>query len=151
MTTKLILIIDDVQSIRADMRKSLCPAISAEEMMTQLIKRQTMLVTNRYEIHEAGQGLEGVDMAKAALKNGRPYDVIIVDMKMPPGIDGTETIRLIREFDSGAYVIVCTAFSEFLAEELAEVNGGHPPAMLYKPFESEKVLIDAVLKGERTV
>lgn len=146
---KRILIIDDVQSIRSDMRKSLCPPISAEELMAQLIKRQTIQISNRYEIHEAGQGLEGVDMAMTAFKGGYPYDVIIVDMKMPPGIDGMETIRLIREFDREAYIIVCTAFSEYHACDLAEANGGIEPAMLYKPFESEKVLIDAVLNGER--
>lgn len=144
MSPRRILIIEDVQSIRRAMRKSLCPPVSAEEMMNQLIKHRTVQVPQSYEIQEAGQGMEGVDMAKAALKNGVPYDVIIVDMKMPPGIDGAETIRLIRQFDSDTHIIVCTAFSEFMAQDLAVVNGGRPPVMLYKPFESEKVLINAV-------
>lgn len=149
MSNKKILILDDVQSIRADMRKSLCPPISAEEMMAQLIMRSTARIGEPFEIHEAGQGLEGVEMARSAFQCGEPYDIIIVDMKMPPGIDGAETIRLIREFDQGVYMIVCTAHSEYLAEDLAGVNGGFPPKVLYKPLGSEKVLIDAVAKGKR--
>lgn len=149
MCAKRVLIIDDVQSIRSDMRKSLCPPVSAEDMMAMLIKQQTVQTTNRYDIQEAGQGMEGVDMARAAVKSGNPYDVIIVDMKMPPGIDGSEAIRLIREFDKGVHIIVCTAFSEYRADDMAEVNGGTAPTMLYKPIESEALLVETVRNAER--
>lgn len=43
-------------------------------------------------MESAYQGVEGVQLLRQALKKGEPYAVAFVDMQMPPGIDGIETI-----------------------------------------------------------
>jgi CheY-like chemotaxis protein len=45
-----------------------------------------------FDVDSAMQGREGVERARQALAEGRPYSVAFVDMPMPPGWDGLETI-----------------------------------------------------------
>lgn len=111
-----ILIVDDIQSVRSALRGYLCPAASATDLMSQLIKKGTLDLSPKFHIDEAGQGVEGVEMARAAFNAGAPYDIAFIDMLMPPGIDGMETIRRIREFDSEINIVVCTALSASTAE-----------------------------------
>src|SRR3974390_1832190 len=47
----------------------------------------------RFEIDSALQGQEGVARATRALGEGRPYAMAFVDMRMPPGWDGLETLE----------------------------------------------------------
>ena len=46
-----------------------------------------------FEVDSAYQGKEGVEMARAALERGPPYAMAFVDMRMPPGWDGLQTIE----------------------------------------------------------
>lgn len=137
MTQKRILIIDDIQSVRSALRGYLCPAISATDLVSQLIQKGTLNLQPKLHIDEASQGLEGVGMVRSALEAGTPYDIAFIDMLMPPGIDGMETIRLIREFDKEIHVVVCTALSVATADEIAVHNGGVAPAMIQKPLTPE--------------
>lgn len=146
---KKILIIDDVQAVRNDIRKYLCPPVSAEDMMMQLIMQGAAPTEPLYEIDEASQGVEGVEITRFAFNLGKPYDIAIIDMTMPPGIDGGETIRRIREFDRGLYIIVCTAFTDIKAEDLASHNAGVPPLIIHKPITIKETLLDAVNSGRR--
>ncbi|BBA96530.1 putative two-component system response regulator [Actinacidiphila reveromycinica] len=57
-------------------------------------------------VGEAGDGDEGVARALEL----RP-DVILMDVKMP-GTDGIEALRLLREADSPARVLIVTSFTE---------------------------------------
>lgn len=83
MTQKRILIIDDIQSVRSALRGYLCPPISAQEMVKQLIQKGTLNMEPKLHIDEATQGAEGVEMCRAALESGTPYDIAFVDMLMP--------------------------------------------------------------------
>lgn len=147
-----ILIIDDVSAIRVDIRRALCPPLSAQDLMRQLIDGRKEDVFFQHVIDEAAQGLEGVEKVRHAVQQGAPYDLILLDMMMPPGIDGRETLRRIREIDPKCPVIICTAFTEVTAQELAQVNGGVEPPMLYKPFDTTHDLVkfvDAVLAEKK--
>ena len=139
-----ILIIDDIEAVRKDIRNYLCPPVSAEDMFANLMSGQIVAADPGYVIHEAEQGEEGVAWARQARSAGEPFDVIIVDMMMPPGNDGAETIRRIREFDNEVRIVVCTAFNEFTPEQLTKVNGGVPPKFISKPIVSRNQLLDAV-------
>ena len=130
---KRILLIDDIPGVRSALRAYLCPPPSAQERMQQIIKKGSIDVSPRYIIDEAGQGQLGVDMAKAQFDAATPYDVAFVDMMMPPGIDGVETVRRIRAFDAHIHIIICTAMHEASTQELATANGGVPPLLIHKP------------------
>lgn len=133
-----ILLIDDTADIRAHIRSILCPSISVAEKMKALIARTPILEDNDMAVSEATQGQEGVEMVQEAIQRGHPYHLAIIDMRMPPGIDGAETIRRIREFDKKICLVVCTAFSDHDPAELEALNGG-PIKILQKPYTDDEI------------
>jgi len=57
-----------------------------------------------------GDGLQSVEMVRAAVAEGRPYDLVLMDHLMP-GMDGVEITALLREIDgaAGLPVVALTA------------------------------------------
>lgn len=80
-----------------------------------------------YEVSRAASGLEAV-----ALLKEQPRELLVLDMIMPGGIDGTETYRRIKEIhqDQRAIIVSGYAESERVAEALA-LGAGH---FLRKPL-----------------
>ena len=81
-----VLIIDDEPHIRQMMRFT--------------------LEASGYQVEEAGDGEAGL----ARLRDGGAYDAIVLDQKMP-GLDGLQTLRLIRERTPDACVLMVTAYA----------------------------------------
>ena len=93
-----------------------------------------------FETDFALNGIAGVDKIKAAIKDKDPFQVVFVDMRMPPGINGTETARRIRQIDSAVEIVIITAYSDFSTDEINTVVG-HPDKLIYvkKPFYTEEI------------
>jgi DNA-binding NarL/FixJ family response regulator len=72
----------------------------------------------RFEIVACSQGIQAINLAEEATKAGRPFDVVILDVRMPPGIDGVETGSRIRKFDPDAEIIFVSGFSDIPRDEL---------------------------------
>ena len=53
--------------------------------------------TPKFEIVACNQGDEAISLATAAADAGNPFDVVILDVRMPPGIDGVEAGSQIRQ------------------------------------------------------
>src|SRR5438094_5541237 len=143
-----ILIIDDNPSIHEDFRKTLGPADAklAEELdVTEASlfgdKAGTSSARN-FQIDSAFQGEEGLEKVRAACAGGAPYAVAFVDVRMPPGWDGIETIsRIWKEFPD-LQIVICTAYSDYSWDEIAKSVGGNADKMLVlkKPFDNVEVL-----------
>lgn len=88
-------------------------------------------------IDTASQGLEGYQKVVSALEEARPYTFALVDMRMPPGWDGLETIMRMLEKDPQLEVAICSAFSDISREEVAQRVGRADLQWLKKPFELE--------------
>ena len=133
---KKILIIDDLPRMRQEMRKILNPMTSAVAALEALEKPNEASIDDRHRIDEAGQGTAGVSLVRSALERGEGYDVILVDLKMPPGIDGIETIRRIRSLDSLVSIVLVTADPESAIpmDSLKDANCGVMPPVFYKPL-----------------
>ena len=144
MSKKKILIVDDMQSVRTALRQYLCPPVGADVMLRQLMEKGTMDPAPQFVINEANQGELGVQMAKAALDSGQPFDIIFMDMMMPPGISGEVAIRKIREFDKDVEIIVCTALTASTVQELTQANGGEAPIVISKPISLSSNLLALV-------
>ncbi|WP_257458692.1 DNA-binding transcriptional response regulator [Archangium lipolyticum] len=90
-----------------------------------------------FTIDTASQGMEGFQKVVSALAEGRPYNFALVDMRMPPGWDGLETILRMLEKDPQLEVAICSAFSDISREEVVKRVGRADLQWLKKPFELE--------------
>jgi len=142
-----ILIIDDNPAIHDDMRKIVDmdqeDAFELDQMEADLFGGATPKqrgVRKRFEIDSAYQGKEGLDLVRAALRQGRPNAVAFVDVRMPPGWDGVETIGHIWREDPTLQVVICTAYSDHSwAEIVGELGQSDSLLVLKKPFDNIEV------------
>lgn len=84
-----------------------------------------------YEIHEACNGLEGIEKFKEISP-----DVTFMDLTMPL-LDGFKTIPQIRQLDPDAIIIVLTA--DVQPKSLAEVLTLGALTLLKKPAKTESI------------
>ena len=79
-------------------------------------------------------------MVGAAIAEGKPFSVAFVDMRMPPGWDGVQTIKRIWELDPELQCVICTAYSDYSWEDILEQLGVNDRLLLLrKPFDSAEV------------
>ncbi|MCK5268071.1 MAG: response regulator, partial [Spirochaetes bacterium] len=64
-----------------------------------------------YEINCVSNGNAAIELYKNALKQKNPYILVIIDLSIPGGMGGEETIKWIRKMDSNAKAIVFSAYS----------------------------------------
>src|SRR6266576_4178908 len=89
-----------------------------------------------FTMESAYQGEEGIELVRAALDKGQPYAMAFVDMRMPPGMDGLETIVKLWELDSDLQVVICTAHSDYGWHDLqARLGSSDRLLILKKPFD----------------
>lgn len=74
--------------------------------------------TPRFDLVACSQGYDAIILAEEAIRSGRPFDVVILDVRMPPGIDGVETGSRIRELDSDVEIVFVSGFSDVSRDEL---------------------------------
>lgn len=72
----------------------------------------------RFEVVACSQGDDAIIIAREAADDGHPFDVVILDVRMPPGIDGVEAGSAIRKLDPDVEIVFVTGFSDVPLEEL---------------------------------
>ena len=146
--SRRILIIDDNAAIHHDFRKVLgAQADQSAQAVLDVLEADLFgtavakAVRPNLEIDSAHQGQEGVKMAGQAVAEGRPYVMAFVDMRMPPGWDGLETIEHLWETDPDVQVVICSAHTDYDWTEVVE-RLGHSDKLLVlrKPAEPIEVL-----------
>jgi CheY-like chemotaxis protein len=71
-----------------------------------------------FEVVACSQGDAAITLAKEAARGGEPFDVVILDVRMPPGIDGVEAGSEIRKLDPDVEIVFVTGYSDVPLEEL---------------------------------
>jgi diguanylate cyclase (GGDEF)-like protein/PAS domain S-box-containing protein len=138
-----ILFVDDMPSIHEDFRKILCPAVAnvdldADEAL--LFGEQSAAATLRFDMDSAFQGAEALDKVQASLDKDAPYAMAFVDMRMPPGWDGVETVERLWQVDSRLQIVFCTAFSDYSWKEILQrLDVRDRLLILKKPFDPIEV------------
>jgi two-component system, cell cycle sensor histidine kinase and response regulator CckA len=93
-----------------------------------------------YDLASAFQGQEALACVQDGLRAGRPFALAFVDVRMPPGWDGVETVRRIWEVDPDLQVVVCTAYSDYSWNDMIRVLGETDRMLiLKKPFDNVEV------------
>ncbi len=148
-TRRRILVIDDNESILADFRKILRPETSPVRQELAAARSGlfgdepatvSTVCSDEYELDAASQGEAGLVLVRTAMACGTPYQLAFVDMRMPPGIDGLETIARLWQIDPDLQVVICSAYSDHSLEQIrARVGLNDQLLILKKPFDTVEV------------
>jgi len=79
----------------------------------QIILDVTLEVLNylEYEVMFARDGEAALGLYKNEKEAGRPFDLVILDLSVPEGLGGKETIALLKAYDPAVKAIVSTGHS----------------------------------------
>jgi CheY-like chemotaxis protein len=129
-----ILVIDDSAAIHQDFRRLLSPERSGRP--AELAQLRTALfgapparaepAGPEFEVDSAFQGQEGVARVREAMAAGRPYALVFLDYRMPPGGNGVETLRELWKVHPSQRVVLCSAYSDYSWEEIVQEFGETP-------------------------
>jgi len=142
-----VLVVDDNRAIHEDFLKILGGNAGGS---SELLAAERLLLGEAaasapprptFRIDTALQGEEGVARVRQALKEDQPYAMAFIDMRMPPGWDGLETIQRLWEIDPHVQVVICSAHSDYdWTEVIARLDHSDKLLVIKKPFEPIEVL-----------
>ncbi|MBT3719635.1 MAG: response regulator, partial [Gammaproteobacteria bacterium] len=144
MSPRTVLLVDDEQQVLDTYRviladendtddlDELAAIVGFEEESSSVVQKEI------FNLLEATQGEEAVALQKQAIEAGEPPFVALVDMRMPPGINGLETAIRLRQQDSGIYIIIVTAYSDIGADTI-QLALQHDFIFLKKPVTPEEL------------
>lgn len=138
-----MLVIDDNPAIHEDFRKILNPSnAEIEEKLTEIYatlfsaaetnQNHTPSLMPNFIIDSAYQGMEGLELVNKAVRENNPYAVLFVDIRMPPGWDGIETIKHIWEKDEAIQTVICTAYSDYSWTDIINYLGQSDRLLILK-------------------
>lgn len=143
VTNRRILIIDDTPSIHLDFRKILSPEPADESSLAcseEALFGAAQPARPSFDLDSAYQGQEALALVERAMAEGRPYAMAFTDMRMPPGWDGLETIERLWKVDPNLQIALCTAYTDYSWEAMAErLEFGDQLLVLKKPFDSLEI------------
>ncbi|NGZ01458.1 MAG: hypothetical protein CV090_00205 [Nitrospira sp. WS238] len=143
-----ILVVDDNRSIHNDFKRILQsegdPTNLDEARLLLFGEASAIAPQEVFEVDCADQGRTALAFVEAAHTIDRPYAVAFVDMRMPPGLDGLDTIEQLWKVDPALQVVICTAYSDRPWDEVRDRIGKTDKLfILQKPFDSIEVLQQA--------
>ncbi|MCX7679028.1 MAG: transporter substrate-binding domain-containing protein [Spirochaetes bacterium] len=115
--TGTILIMDDEEAIRDTLKG--------------------MLEYLGYRVISASHGEEAISVYKDALKHGISINAVILDLTIPGGIGGRDTIRMLKEINPGVKAIAISGYSQ--SEEIGNYLEYGFATFVPKPFRMEDV------------
>ncbi len=151
---KRILVVDDQQDLCDQLSKLLLRSGKKNETLSLVQQMRAKLMGSAddiededspseeamYQVDTANQGETAFEMVKKANFEGKPYAVVFLDMRMPPGWDGLKTAKSIRDIDKEIEIVIMTAYADHDQKQIAETVGT-PEKLLYikKPFQAEEI------------
>ena len=138
-----VLIVDDQEEIHNDFEEMLAP--SATKQATDALAGAFVSETDKaflpqFELFHATSGDEACEMVKVRKEANAPFAMAFVDVRMPPGTDGIETVRRIRKFEHDIEIVIMTAYSDkTLPEIVNDMELLHKLLYIRKPFSREEI------------
>ena len=146
MNLRSILLVDDEQQILDTYRVILSGEEEDDDGLDELAAMVGLVdetpdpATSRevFRLLEATQGEEALEKQRQALITGNAPAVALVDMRMPPGINGLETAIRLRQQDPSIYIIIITAYSDVESDTM-QLALQHDFIFLKKPVIPEEL------------
>ncbi|MBU1139743.1 MAG: response regulator, partial [Proteobacteria bacterium] len=100
-----------------------------------------------YQVDSAKDGTQALSMYQAELQKNNPYDVVIMDLLIPGGMGGEETVRNLLVLDPHAKAIVCSGDPTLQVVEKYQEYGFQ--GTLSKPYSMEKLtqILEEVIRA----
>lgn len=145
ISTNRVLVVDDEPLLIDEYVRCLGEDFEPDEATTTLTDLEKVLFGEetdergaaKFEVHSRNQGEAAVEAVEAAIEAGRPYSIVFVDIRMPPGIDGIEAAQRIRILDPNVNIVVVTGSANQGPDNLGKQI---PPAdkvfFFQKPFHA---------------
>jgi len=143
-----ILVVDDEQAILDEFREILSPSQDDDEANRKFEDLYAKLfpatclgpVASSFDVEVCRQGDEAVEKVQSAAKEDKPFAVVFVDVRMPPGPDGVWTAEQIRAIDPHIQIVVVTAYSDIDPLEISNrVRPADKLLYLQKPFHPHEI------------
>jgi PAS domain S-box-containing protein len=138
--------VDDNLAIHEDFRKILgeqLPTVSRlTELETRLFGPSDVPVRRAtFRLDSAYQGQDGLRMLQKAVEEKDPYALAFVDVRMPPGWDGLETLEHFWQCCPDLQAVICTAYSDYSWEQITKrLKQSDNLLILKKPFDAIEAL-----------
>lgn len=143
-----ILLVDDNASIHEDFKKILgatAPKADLQDARAAFFGSAAEANPDAppqvtFETTSAFQGEEALEHVQRAAEAGEPFAMAFVDVRMPPGWDGVQTIQELWKVDPNLCVVICTAYSDYSWSQTVEALGQSDKLLiLKKPFDSVEI------------
>ncbi len=136
-----VLVVDDQREIHDDFREMLKPQLlAASELAAAFVVEEERSFPPEFQLLHARNGEEACEIVRAGKEWDRPIAVAYIDIRMPPGVDGIETIRRMREVDREVEFVIMTAYTDrSLPEIIQKVDLLHKTLYIRKPFAREEI------------
>ena len=102
-------------------------------MVREMVKK--ILTHLGYQVSVTADGQSAIKVFKRAKSQKMPFDLIIMDLTIPGGLGGKETMQRLQEFDPDVKGIVSSGYSN--DPIMANYNKYGFVARLSKPYEIE--------------
>jgi PAS domain S-box-containing protein len=113
-----ILVMDDERVIR--------------DVATPILRREG------YEVSRADKGQEAIQIYREGQASGKPFDCVILDLTIPGGMGGKETIRKLKEIDPNLIAVVSSGYSN--DPVLADFADAGFSGAVQKPYTADEML-----------
>ena len=115
-----------------------------DEEVVRMVSRE-LLVALGHEVQLAAHGAEAVEKYLKARDEGRPIDIVILDLTIRGGMGGAETVARLREIDPGVKAVVSSGYGA--DQVVADYRAHGFSGCLRKPYNIEDLekTIEALL------
>lgn len=115
----------------APMPASRILVLEDDPLVRSLITRN--LTGQGFEVAESAEGSETVRLYQEAMTEGRPFDLVVLDLSIPNGMGGVRTMEKLRAIDPNVLAIVSSGYSD--DPVMAKPAAYGFAAVLPKPYE----------------
>ena len=137
------MIVDDQEEIHQDFKEMLTPSLmksSSDDLAKAFDADIDLSFLPEFELLHAQNGKEAYEKIKEAIEENNPIAVAYIDIRMPPGMDGIETTRRIREIDKDIEIVIITAYTDKpLSEIVHDMELLNKLLYIRKPFAREEI------------
>lgn len=138
-----VLIVDDQENIHDDFDDMLAlssTGTATDDLAEAFLEGTDDTFLPDFELIHASSGEQSYELVEMAMQSGKPIAVAFIDIRMPPGIDGIETIRRIRKIEKDIEIVIMTAYTDKpLPEIVRDMELLHKLLYIRKPFAREEV------------